>query len=379
MTGGPEHLDRVRDFAERHVAPAAALWSQGATPDPGLFRTAAELGLFGMELPAGAGGLGLDFRHKAQVCKVLGAADFGFAMSLVNTHNVALRLHLSAPELAARHLPDLLGGRVAACTALTEPAVGTDVAAMRTRATRARDGWILNGEKAWIVNARHAGLAIVFAKCGEGDESAAIGAFVVDLSSGGVIRHALDSGFSQTSIGTGGFTLENVQVPPENLILPPGRAFGSILTEINGARAYVAAMCCGMLGAAIETVARYGLRRESFGRPLMEHQAWRLSLAQARTDLAATEALTDRAVAATPDDPSAQLRAAQAKIHAVQTCQRHLPQLLQAMGAEALRPTHCLTRHLAAVQSAALTDGAVTPLLERVARLCAPTPSRRED
>lgn len=379
MVGRADHLAQVQAFAANQVAPAAEGWSQGGSPDPAFFRQAAALGLFGIELPVSVGGLGFDFQHKADVCKLLAAADFGFAMSVVNTHNVALRLHQSAPALAARHLPDLLAGHVGACTALTEPEAGTDVAALRTRASKTPTGWVLNGEKAWIVNGRRAGLAIVFAKCGDGDDGASIGAFLVDLTAPGVARHATDAALSQTSIGTGDFTLDAVHVTAAALILPPGTAFRSILSEINGARAYVAAMCCGMLAAAIKTVATYGQHRSSFGKPLMEHQAWRLDLAQGQTDLAATQALTDRAVAAIPDDPDAQLLAAQAKVHAVQTCQRHLPALLHAMGAEGLRPSHCLTRHLAAIQSAALTDGAIAPLLERVARLSTPTPPRRKD
>ena len=379
MTRQADHLAQVRAFAATALAPAAAGWTQGGAPDPALFRAAADLGLFGIELPVDAGGLGLDFAHKAAVCATLAAVDFGFAMSIVNTHNAALRLHLSAPALAARHLPGLLSGQVAACTALTEPGAGTDVAALQTRATQGPDGWVISGQKDWIINARHAGLSIVFAKCGTGDDGAAIGAFLVDLTAPGATRHATEGGFAQESMGTGGFTLDAVTLPPEALILPAGTAFRAILSEINGARAYVAAMCCGMLGAAITTVADYGQHRLSFGRPLMDHQAWRLALAQAQTDLAATRALTDRAVAAIPDDPAAQLLAAQAKVHAVQTCQHHLPALLHAMGAEGLRPAHGLTRHIAAVQSAALTDGAIAPLLERVARLSWPaTPARKD-
>lgn len=379
MTAQETHLAQVRDFATRLVAPAAADWSLGAAPDPALFRQAAALGLFGIELPEAAGGLGHDFRHKAAVCAALAAADFGFAMAVVNTHNAALRLHRSAPALAARHLPGLLSGDVAACTALTEPEAGTDVAALQTRASRTPDGWTLSGRKDWIVNGRRAGLAIVFAKCGPGDAAGDIGAFMVDLTAPGVTRHATDAALSQSSIGTGGFTMDAVSLPPEALILPPGTAFGAILSEINGARAYVAAMCCAMLEAAIGTVAAYGQSRTSFGKPLMDHQAWRLTLAQAQTDLAASRALTDRAIASIAGDPAAQLLAAQAKVHAVQTCQRHLPALLHAMGAEGLRPAHCLTRHLAAVQSAALTDGAIAPLLERVARLCWPATRQKKD
>lgn len=379
MTEGTTFLAGVQAFARDHVAPAAARWSQGHAPDPDVFKAAARLGLFGIELPVQAGGLGLDFRHKAEACRILAAADFGFAMAVVNTHNVALRLLRSAPEPAKAHLPALLAGDTFACTALTEPDAGTDAAAMRTRAVETNGGWTLNGEKTWIVNGRRAGLAIVFAKCGDSDDHGSIGAFLVDLTAPGVERYAIDSAFAQTGIGTGGFILKDVRLARENLILPPGKAFRSILAEINGARAYVAAMCCGMLEAAIATVAAHGHRRLSFGKPLMEHQAWRLSLAQAETDLAASRALTDTAIAAVPGDPAAQRIAAEAKINAVQTCQRHLPALLHAMGAEGLRPEHCLARHLAAVQSAALTDGAETPLLERVAKLSFPSPPALED
>ncbi|MFD1193828.1 acyl-CoA dehydrogenase family protein [Seohaeicola saemankumensis] len=379
MTRQADHLAQVRAFAATTLAPAAARWTKGDAPDPDLFRAAAALGLFGIELPVEAGGLSFDFAHKAAVCATLAAVDFGFAMSVVNTHNAALRLHLSAPTLAARHLPGLLSGQVLACTALTEPGAGTDVAALQTRATQTADGWMISGHKDWIINARHAGLSIVFAKCGAGDDGPAIGAFLVDLTAPGATRHATEAGFAQDSMGTGGFILDGVALPSEALILPPGTAFRAILSEINGARAYVAAMCCAMLGAAIDTAARYGQSRHSFSMPLMDHQAWRLALAQAQTDLAATHALTDRAIAAIPDDPAAQLLAAQAKVHAVQTCQQHLPALLHAMGAEGLRPTHCLTRHLAAVQSAALTDGAIAPLLERVARLSWPATPPMKD
>lgn len=380
MTRQADHLEQVRAFAETVLAPAAAGWTQGGAPDPALYRAAADLGLFGIELPVDAGGLGFDFAHKTAICAILSAVDFGFAMSVVNTHNAAVRLHQSAPIMAAQHLPSLLSGQVAACTALTEPGAGTDVAALQTRATETADGWVISGQKDWIINGRHAGLSIVFAKCGTGEDGNAIGAFLVDLDAPGATRHATIAGFAQDSMGTGGFTLDAVALPPEALILPPGAAFRAILSEINGARAYVAAMCCAMLNAAVTTTATFGQTRSSFGQPLMDHQAWRLTLAQAHTDLAATEALTDRAVAAiTAQDPAAQILAAQAKVHAVQTAQHHLPALLHAMGAEGLRPIHCLTRHLAAVQSAALTDGAIAPLLERVARLTwAATPARKD-
>lgn len=372
-------LARVQSFADTRIAPAAAGWSMGASPDPALYREAAGLGLFGVEVPVAQGGAGLGYTLKARICAILAAADFGFAMSVVNTHNVALRLVQSAAQsVQDAHLAGLLSGAVSACTALTEPGAGSDFGAVQTRAVPQGDGWLLTGEKTWIVNARHAGLAIVFAQCGTAEQTpangAGIGAFAVDLTAPGVTRYAIDAAFSQTSTGTGGFRLKDVRLGPDALLLPPGTAFKSILTEINGARTYVAAMCCAMLETALDQAARYGEVRKTFGKPLSAHQGWRLHLAQARGDLSAAQALTDRAIARVAAGEDAQLAAAEAKIQAVEASQRHLPALLHAMGAEGLRAEHCFTRHLAAAQVAGLTDGSTTMLRERVLRLTRPAP-----
>lgn len=368
-----EWLGHVRDFAERHVRPSASGWSLGASPSQDMFEAAAGLGLFGMEVPADHGGCGRGFLAKLETSEVLAAGDFGLAMSVINTQNVALRLSLSAPEpIRQRYLPDLLAGRRPACTALTEPGAGSDLAAISTMAERSGDGWTLTGEKAWIINARHAGLAIVFAQTDPQAGLKGLGAFLVDLEAAGVSRYAIDSAFAQTSTGTGGFVLSSVQVPEEHLILSPGTAFRSIMAEINGARTYVAAMCCGMLSAAIETTAQYGNKRMIFGRKLADQQAWRQVLAEARTALAAVRALTAEAAAIVDRGEDARLAAANAKIAAVETGQRHLPALLHAMGAEGLRPEHCLARHLAAFQTAGLADGATALLKQQVAKLAAP-------
>lgn len=368
-------LARTEAFAADHVAPAAAAWSMGAAPDAAIFAKAADIGLTGLEVPVDLGGSGCGFALKADASAALAGADFGFAMSVINTQNVAARLVRSAPaHLRDRYLPGLLAGRISACTALTEPGAGSDFAAVATRARRTRTGWTLDGEKAWIINGRHAGLAMVFAQCAQGGGGDGIGGFLVDLAAPGVRRHPLDGGFSQTSIGTGGFVLDGVDLPEDHLLLAPGTAFKSVMTEINGARAYVAAMCCGMLGAALAQAAAYGARRRTFGKPLAAHQAWRLKLALAHTDLAAARALIGQAAQAIDGGGGdVQLLSAQAKVHAVGVCQRHLPVLLHAVGAEGLRPGHCFSRHIAAVHMAALTDGATDMLLERVARLTGET------
>ena len=172
-----EFLGKVEKFATDTVAPASVGWSLGDAPDNSHFQAASALGLTSLELPESAGGLGYDFQTKAAVCDRLATADFGFAMSITNTHNVANRLCRSADaKLCNRYLTPLLNGQFSACTALTEPGAGSDVASLMTSATVTDDGWILHGEKAWIVNARHATVAIVYAQCKQVGDGNGIGA-----------------------------------------------------------------------------------------------------------------------------------------------------------------------------------------------------------
>lgn len=352
----------------------AAGWARGAAPDPDLWQHAARAGLFGIEVPQPSGGLGLRFADRLAACAALAAADFGFAMSVVNTHNVALRLSRSAtPAVQALVLPGLLSGRVKGCTALTEPGAGSDAGALATRAEETAAGWRLSGEKTWIVNGRDAGVALVYARV----EGRGIGAFLVDLHAPGVTRHACASVLPQATIGSGGFSLDAVAVPGDRLTLPPETAFRAILGELNAARILVAGMLCAMLRASLDEVRAFGLTRHSFGTPLAGHQDWRLGLARAATDLAAAQALVDLAAQGLGTD-AAPLLAAQAKVQAQDACQRHMPRLLAAMGVAGLSPDCCTPRHLAALPLAALTDGTEAMLLERVARLSGIAPARKD-
>lgn len=363
-------LDQVARFADDHVAAPAAGWSMGESPDQLLYQKAGQLGVMGIEVPMAHGGLGLDFKTRAKACSILAGVDFGFAMSLVNTHNIALRLATETPAaIRDKYLPALLQGEMSACTALTERSAGSDFAAIQMTAQDTADGWVLNGEKAWIINGRHAGLAVVYAQCGTVGDSNGIAAFLVDLNQAGVSRYAIDGGFSQTGLGTGGFILTNVIVKPEYLMGAPGTAFKAILNEINAARTYVAAMCNGMIEKAIDSARAYGNSRMSFGKPLCTLPSWQLDVTEAGKALRASQTVVETAIDLVNAGADAQLAAAQAKVTAVTCAQAHLPKLLQLMGAEGLRAEHPFTRHIAAAQIAGFTDGATNILKDRIARL----------
>ena len=369
-------LAALRTFVHDDVAREAPAWARGLPPEPAILQRAAEIGLLRLDVPTAFGGLALGFRTKVEACATLASVDFGFAMALVNTHNVARRIAISArAQLAGRVLPDLLAGRASACTALTEPGAGSDAAAMQCRAEKVHGGWVLDGEKAWIVNGRHARHSIVYAQCAEPGHASGIAAFLVDLTEPTVTRYAIDSAFSQASIGTGGFRLNRCFVPDEGLLLPAGTAFKAILEEINGARIYVAAMNCAMVSAALGIAQGYGESRQTFGKALNQHANWREKLAKCATALAAAWSLVEAAILATEAGGDTRHLAAAAKVNAVELAQRELPVLLHAMGAEGLRETYPFARHIGAAQIAALTDGSTAMLLDRLGRWD-PTPDQ---
>lgn len=363
----------TQNFAAAHVIPAASNWAKGAPVDPALLKMAADLGLNRVQIPVEAGGKGFGFVCKSRICEILAAADFGFAMSAVNSHNVAHKLaEFGTATVKQRFLPELLDGSASACTALTEPTTGSDFFAIRTRARKDGDSWILNGEKTWITNGRNAGCAIVYAQCGDQGDRQGIAAFVVDLRAKECQQYEIESSFSQISTGTGGFILSDYRATAAEMLLDPGDAFRSVLSELNGARTYVAAMCCGMLDMALQHSSVYGRQRESFGQTLVEHQAWRFALANAETDLAAARQLVLAAEDCVTNNEDAQLIAAQAKIIAVAACRRHIPELMHGMGAEGLREERPFGRYIAAAQIASLVDGSTEMLLERIAQLARP-------
>lgn len=370
LTAGETRIvDAARDFAAAHVTPHAQAWESGSADSRATLFAAGAAGLLGLELPVEHGGSGVSFGCKRQVAEILAGADFGLAMSVVNTHNVANHLaRAAAPEVASRYVPALLSGQRSGCTALTEPGAGSDFSAIATLARKVGDAWQLDGQKAWIVNAAHADVMVVYAQTEPGSGARGIAAFVVDGTRSGFVREARADTAVARSIDTGSFSLHGYRASPDELLHPPGEAFKAALASINGARTYVAAMCCGMVQECLRLAGTYGAERHTFGKPLHEHQGWRWCLADAAIDLTAARLMVDAAVELIDDGHDAQTAAAQAKVFATRMAGRHIAALMHAMGAEGLLAKLPFTRHLAAAQVATLVDGSTEMLLERVAR-----------
>ncbi len=362
-------FEQLERFCAQAMSPESLLGPYDAARERKRIALAASFGLTGVQVALEHGGFGAPYSIKAKLAQRLAGVDFGVSMAVINSQNVADHVSRWLPSaVSKRWVPGLLGGDLIGCTALTEPGAGSDFSAITTLAVKTRDGWRLQGEKAWIINAKIADVFLVYAQTQLGAGAAGIAAFVVEAKRKGFER----SGDAFTSVAafssTAGFRLQGYVARDDEVLHAPGLAFKRALESINGARVYVAAMCVGMLEESLRIAQAYGQRRQTFGQVLEQHQGWRWALAEAAVDLEAARALVHCAAQAIDEGGQSQDLAAKAKVFATRAAQRHVPALLHAMGAEGLRDTYPLMRHVAAAQVATLVDGSTEMLLERISK-----------
>ncbi len=360
-------LDRARGFRRNVVAPQAPSWERARQVPREIIREAARLGLTAIEVPEAQGGRGAGFLGKALIAEELARADMGLAFSLINTQNIATRIgRQGSPVQISRHLAPLVTGERIGGTSLTEPGAGSDFPAITTMARKVGGGWLLNGEKAWLTNAAFAETILLYAQTDAAPGPSGFAAFLIDSNAPGFERLPPYGLMGGHAIGVGGFRLHDFRVDEDALFHPPGEAFKCALESINGARTYVAAMCCGMVAEALSVALDYGTRRRTFGKRLLDHQGLRWSLVDVATELEAARLLTWRAAGIIERGDNAVLAAALAKKFAVEMAERRLPQCMQAMGAEGLREAYPFGRHITCARIAAYVDGTTEMQNERI-------------
>jgi alkylation response protein AidB-like acyl-CoA dehydrogenase len=358
---------RARAFAEEHVAPHAARWEWERRYPLETIKAACAIGLNTIELGKKHGGQGLSFSCKLRAFEEIARQDFAFAFALINHHNAVARFARDGkPSHVARLLPRMITGELIGCAGLSEPGVGSDFGGLEMSAKRVDGGWVLNGAKAWITNAAVAGLSVVYAQTDKAQGYRGIVCIAIEADRPGFQCDKPFELHGGHAIGVGGFRLVDYFAPDEAVLQPPGHAFKAALAGINGARAYVAAMCCGMLQASLETAVCYTQQRKTFGQPVLAHQGVRWKLVDAATDLEAARLLTYRASRLIDEAGDAVLPAAYAKKFATDMAVQRIADCIQAMGANGLRAEYPLARHLACAKIAAYTDGSIEMMNERI-------------
>ena len=358
-------IAQAERFAQQHLSHVES--QQPSRFYRELLVQACEAGLAAIEVPADQGGAGASFAARARVCEVLAQQHAGFAFSLVNHHNVIVRIARQGNAVAReRWLATMLSGEQIGCTAMTEPQSGSDFTSMRTVARRDGDGWILNGAKDWITNTAYADVFLVYAQTDPDAGARGIAGFLVDAGTPGFERGEIHAGFGTEGIGAGAFQLHDVRVGPESLIYSPGDGFLAAMRGVNDARTYVAAINAAMMDSALQTACRYTESRQAFGKPLSGIQGVGWPLATVATHLQALYLLVDTGIQAIVAQQDAQGIAAMAKKYANEHAGPAIAACMQAMGARGLLPEYRLDRFLSWARAFCYTDGTPEMMNERI-------------
>ncbi len=347
------HCDRV--------ARCAAAWESARHYPLDAMREAGRSGLTGMLTPRESGGLGLALGDACDIVSKIAAKDFGHAFALKVHANMTASLARSGrEELISRHLDDLLHARRIGAFLLTEPGAGSDAAAITASASPDGDHWVLDGEKAWVTNGVAAGVLLVFLQTDRSQGWRGIAGFIVDADTPGIARTDPYTLLGGHSAGVCGFTFSSARVDRAAMILAPGDAFRTAMRGINAARSGVAAMCCGMVEAALDQALDAVASRGAFGRTIGDFQGVQWMLADVATDLKAAQLLTRDATAAFESGEDVQVACAHAKKFATRVAWKAISDCMQVMGARGFRGDdgHSLARHLACARMAQWLDGA---------------------
>jgi alkylation response protein AidB-like acyl-CoA dehydrogenase len=184
-----------------------------------------------------------------------------------------------------KYLKKLATGEWLGCFCLTEPHVGSDAAAIRTKAVRDGDSWVLNGVKQFITTGKNANVAVVFAVTDPGAGKKGISAFIVPADTPGYIVARVEEKLGQHASDTAQILFENCRIPAENLLGAEGQGYRIALSNLEGGRIGISAQAVGMARAAFEAALHYSQERESFGKPIFEHQAVNFRLADMATQI----------------------------------------------------------------------------------------------
>lgn len=263
---------RVRDFAQRHVAPVAASVDESAQYPEALHRLLVNEGFMRLVAMPEAGPL--RFLRRALLIEELAYASAAVSMiPMVNELGCTPIQLFGTPAQQARWLGGVATGDLFASYGLTEPQAGSDVAALATTATRDGDAWVLRGSKSWICNVRQPGVCVVFARTGGSDARDAFTAFVVPTDSAGFDVIGAEPTLGLRGSPTWNFELNDVRVPDANILGRPGDGFRVAMATLNHTRPAVAAQALGIARAAYDAALAHARTRRTFGQPLIEHQA----------------------------------------------------------------------------------------------------------
>lgn len=275
----------ARDFAERELMPRAAELDESARFSWENWQGMARIGLPGIGIDPAYGGSGGGFRQSSIAIEEVARADAAASVTLAAHLGLGVETiaRFGSEEQKQRYIPSLASGKGIAAWALTEPGSGSDAAAMATTAVRRNGAWALNGSKQFITNAEVAETLVVFANQDRAQGYRGVCAFIVPAGTPGMQINPQHNKMGIRASSTCEVVFDNAEIPAENIIGAEGMGFRYAMDILDSSRISIAAQCVGIGQSAFEEAMRYAQVRETFGRPLAQHQAIQFKLADMAT------------------------------------------------------------------------------------------------
>ena len=324
-------LDLVKEFVEEQVLPVATRLEHDDEYPTKIVEGMKEMGIFGLMIPEEYGGLGESLLTYA-LCVEEIARGWMTVSGIINTHFILAHLLIQhgTEEQKRAYLPRMATGELRGSFSMSEPGCGSDVAAIRTRAVKDGDGYVIDGEKLWITNGATSNLLAVLVKTDEGQDSVYknMTTFLVDKEvgfgpqAGGAltippkIEKMGYKGVDSTGAVFDGYRIASGQI----LGGVPGKGFYQMMDGVEVGRVNVAARACGVARRAFELGISYAQQREAFGRPIAQHQAILFKLADMATKVEAAHQMMVRAARLKDRGQRNDLEAGMAKYLAAEYC-----------------------------------------------------------
>jgi alkylation response protein AidB-like acyl-CoA dehydrogenase len=340
MTGQFELTDdqlAIQEMAQRFTAdaitPYAAEWDEKHTFPRDTIRRAAELGFGSIYVSEPSGGIGLGRLEAALIMEAM-AYGCPSTSAFISIHNMAAWMidRFGSPAVKAKYLPRLIGMENFASYCLTEPSSGSDAAALKTKATRDGDGWLVTGTKQFISGGGENEVYVTMVRTGE-EGPKGISCLVIEKDMPGVSFGAQEKKLGWHSQPTAALNLDNVRVPAENIVGGEGEGFRIAMMGLDGGRLNIGACSLGGAQRCLDEAIKYTKERQQFGKPIADFQNTQFTLADMATDLEAARALLYRAaVKVTENAPDKTRFAAMAKRFATDQCSAVVDRALQLHG-----------------------------------------------
>jgi alkylation response protein AidB-like acyl-CoA dehydrogenase len=351
-----ELLGLTRELADGELAPRVAGFEERSEFPRDVLRTLGRAGLLGLPYPQDQGGADQPYEVYLQVLEILASRWLAVAEA-ISVHTLSCYpVATYGSEQLRKLLPDMLGGELLGAYCLSEPAGGSDPAAMTTRAVRDGDAYVVTGTKAWITHAGQADFYNVFCRTG-GPGSHGISCLFADAATPGIVPQRPERTMGLRSSPVAQVAFDGARVPAERLVGAEGDGFRIAMMALDSGRLGIAACAVGLAQAALDYATGYAREREQFGRPIVDFQGIGFLLADMATQVSAARALTLAAARLRDAGRPYSTEAAKAKLFATDMAMRVTTDAVQVLGGYGYVADHPVERYMREAKVLQIVEG----------------------